>query len=84
MGVTESTTVEDNVAHVKKLLTFGLPTKGAVFCHSVVCVCVLCPVLDSVKSLSGTPPDGRDIFSDAKARKLCSSNKKNLAQSDEA
>ena len=30
------------------------------------------------------PPDRHEIFSDAKARKLCLSNKKNLVQPDEA
>ena len=55
--------------------------------------CVFCPVVDFVKRFSFwglTPPppppppdertDGPEMFSDAKARKLCSSSKENLAQ----
>ena len=61
-----------DVAHVH-LLTFGFPIKGAALCHSILCVfSVLLLILSIV------------FFWDTKARKLCSSNKKRLAQPDEA
>ena len=60
----------------KYLLTFGLPIEGGALCH-IVCVCVLCPVLDAVKSFwdtTGWTPDffGRQSEEALLAKKMLS------------
>ena len=80
-------TLPTAVGDVAKLKTCSLLVCQSRAPHffTAVFVCVLCPVLSILsKGFFGTQPDGREIFSDAKARKLCSSNKENLAQPDEA
>ena len=73
VDVTVPTAVED-VAHVN-FPTSGFLIKGAALCHSILCVCSLSCSRFCQKVVFGTILDGRENFSDAKARKLCSSNK---------
>ena len=82
VDVTVPTAMRD-VAHVKNCPFFAFQSRAPHFTTAFVCVCSV-SYSRFRQQFFGTPAYGRDIFADDKVRKLCTSNKKNLAQPDEA